>query len=266
MRGILASLIIPVFMATGCAKLHREAVPLAAGTACPKQDATRWVSAARDFGPRVETAKLECALTALRAAVPASIDSRLQGSRLCLLLATRDADPSKREKLAAEGVRFAEQAIANGGDGNGEVHYYLAANLGFVVRDQITLAMENMPTLKREMERALALSPDVDDGGPLRLLGMLYLKAPAWPAGFGDGDKALELLQEAVRKFPDHPLNRLFLGQAIHEVVGEEGAERARSEWAIGLQRLQQGNWGYNREPWMREFEQVRHELDGSGS
>ncbi len=249
---------------TGCARLQSDAVAIQAGEGCRGRDADRWVAEATAIGAGTETARLECALASLRAADATDVPRGLLGSRICLLLATRDRDALKREKLAAEGVRFAERALASAGQGNGELHYYLAANLGFVMRDQITLAMENLPRLRHEMEQAVALSPNVDDGGPLRLLGMLYLKAPAWPAGFGDGDKALDLLRRAVREHPGHPLNHLFLAQALHEVEGDSVLEQARSEWLTGLQKLQQGNWGYSRDAWMQEFEEVQREFHES--
>jgi hypothetical protein len=45
-------------------------------------------------------------------------------------LAEREANQDKREKLTAEGVNFAEAALAHGGGNDGTVHYYLATNLG----------------------------------------------------------------------------------------------------------------------------------------
>ncbi len=227
----------------GCARLHSDAVPIQAGEGCRGRDADRWVAEAGAINAGTDTARLECALASLRAADATDVPRGLLGSRICLLLATRDRDALKREKLAAEGVRFAERALASGGQRNGELHYYLAANLGFVMRDQLTLAMENLPRLRHEMEQAVALSP---------------------PAGFGDGDKALDLLRRAVREHPGHPLNHLFLAQALHEVEGDSVLEQARSEWLTGLQKLQQGNWGYSRDAWMLEFEEVQREFHES--
>lgn len=263
MRRWSPLLLLPLLLAHGgCARLHREPVPLPAGTECVGESVDALVARGGELGPRTETATLQCALATLRGGGRASVASGLLGSRICLLLATRDRDQGQSEKLAAEGVRFAEQAIGSGGDGNGEVHYYLAANLGFVVRDQITLAMENLPRLQREMQRALSLSPNVDDAGPLRLLGMLYLKAPPWPAGIGDGDKAVELLRQAAGRYPRHPLNRLFFAQALREVEGDGERQRARDEWLAGRRLLLEGDWGYNREPWLQEFEDVRREFE----
>ena len=49
--------------------------------------------------------------------------------------------------------------------------------------------------------------------GPLRIL-TLYLKAPAWPKGVGDHDKALELLEKAAKTHSGHPLNHLFYARS----------------------------------------------------
>ena len=158
-----------------------------------------------------------------------------------------------------EGVGFAEKAIASGGSNDGGVHYYLAANLGLAVRDHVTQAAENLPRLEKEMQLALKLNPDIDSGGPLRLLGTLYFKAPPWPTGIGDGDKALDLLKKAVEQHPEHPLNHLFYAQALLEV--DEQTSQARTELAKGLEKLASGQWGYNKTPWQHEFAELAKEL-----
>jgi hypothetical protein len=217
------------------------------------------------LGPLSDTHTLACALTVLRDTQDRVVRRTSLGSRLCLRLAEREANQEKREKLAGEGVGFAEAALAQGGDGDGAVHYYLAANLGLAVREHITLAMENLDRLESEMKRALALSPDIDDGGPLRLLGMLYLKAPAWPNGIGDRDKALELLGKAVKEHPGHPLNHLFYAQALWDEGDEDSIIQYKREFALGEKLLSEGNWGYNKEPWKKEFDEFRQECGATG-
>ncbi len=175
-------------------------------------------------------------------------------------LAERETNQENREKFAAEGVSFAETTLAHGGPGEGAVHYYLAANLGIAVREHPTLAMENLGRLEDEMKQALALSPDLDDGGPLRLLGMLYLKAPAWPNGIGDPDKALELLGKAVKKHPEHPLNHLFYAQALWDEDDEAALPQIKAEVALGQKLLTKGNWGYSKVPWQKEFNEFQQE------
>jgi tetratricopeptide (TPR) repeat protein len=248
----------------GCASLQHEQVQSDLLSECPKQTAAALVAEQHQLGPSSDTHTLTCALNVLRGTQDPAISRTALGSRVCLHLAEREASQEKREKLAAEGIRFAETALAQGG--NGAVHYYLAANLGLAVREHITLAVENLGRLESEMKQALALTPGIDDGGPLRLLGALYLKAPAWPNGIGDIDKALELLEKAVKEHPGHPLNHLFYAQALWEEGDEDALNQVKSEFALGERLLVEGNWGYNKEPWKKEFDKFRQEFEEAGS
>lgn len=47
-------------------------------------------------------------------------------------------------------------------------------------------------------EQAIAIEPEALDGSAYNSLGVLYYKVPGWPLGFGDKDKARELLQKAL--------------------------------------------------------------------
>lgn len=47
-------------------------------------------------------------------------------------------------------------------------------------------------------ERAIGLDGNVLDGSAYNSLGVLYYKVPGWPIGFGDKDRARELLQKAL--------------------------------------------------------------------
>ncbi|MGZ8238149.1 MAG: sterol transporter outer membrane protein BstC [Methylobacter sp.] len=249
---------------SGCASLQHGQVQPDLLSECPKQAVAALVAEQNRLGPLSDTHTLACALNVLRDTQEPAVRRTALGSRICLHLAEREANQEKREKLAAEGVRFAEIALAQGG--NGAVHYYLAANLGLAVREHITLAVENLDRLESEMKQALALSPGIDDGGPLRLLGALYLKAPAWPNGIGDIDKALELLEKAAREHPGHPLNHLFYAQALWEEGEEDALSQVKSEFALGERLLAEGNWGYNKESWTKEFDKFRQELEEADS
>jgi tetratricopeptide (TPR) repeat protein len=254
---------IPVFL-SGCASLQYGQVQPDQLSGCPKQTVATLVTEQNQLSPLSDTHTLACALNVLRNTQDPAVRRTALGSRICLHLAEREANQEKLEKLAAEGVRFAETALAQGG--NGEVHYYLAANLGLAVREHFTLAVENLERLESEMKQALALSPDIDDGGPLRLLGALYLKAPAWPNGIGDIDKALELLEKAVKVHPEHPLNHLFYAQALWDEGEEDALAQVKSEFALGERRLDEGNWGYSKASWKKEFDTFRQELEEAGS
>ncbi|MGZ9173482.1 MAG: sterol transporter outer membrane protein BstC [Candidatus Binatia bacterium] len=253
-------------LVAGCAGLHSDHVQFDRLSDCPTQTADLLAARQSQLGPLSNTHTLECALTVLRDTQDPAVRRISLGSRLCLHLAEREANQEKREKLAAEGVGFAEAALAQGGSSNGAVHYYLAANLGLAVREHITLAMENLGRLESEMKQALALSPDIDASGPRRLLGALYLKAPPWPNGIGDLDKALELLEKAVREHPGHPLNHLFYAQALWEEGDEAALPQVKAEFALGKKLLAEGNWGYSKEPWKKEFDEFQQEFGEVGS
>jgi tetratricopeptide (TPR) repeat protein len=248
-------------LAVGCAGLQREHIRTELPSGCPSQNAAALLAEQDQLGTLTDTHTLACAVNVLRGTQDPAVRRTALGSRLCLHLAEREANQAKREKFAAEGVDFAETALAQGGGGDGAVHYYLAANLGLAVREHITLAMENLGRLESEMKQALALSPDIDDGGPLRLLGALYLKAPPWPGGIGDLDKALELLEKAVKEHPGHPINHLFYAQALWEEDDEANLSRVKAELALGEKLLAEGNWGYSKEPWQKEFAMFAQEL-----
>lgn len=266
MRGVfLYSAALSLALLGGCARLQRDRVDIGPLAGCPRESAATLAARQQEFGPTSPTNLLQCTLDFLRRTHDPAVRRTSLGSRICLQLAVRDADPARREQLAAEGVRFAEDALMLGANGVGVVHYYLAANLGLAVRDRLDVALTSLPRLEREMKRAVELSPEVDDGGPLRLLGMLYLKAPPWPSGIGDGDKALDLLKQAVDRHPGHPLNHLFYAQALWEVEGDSAAAQAKSEFATGLKLLDTGRWGYNQAPWAKEFGEVRKEIGASG-
>ncbi|UOA10819.1 hypothetical protein KKZ03_12710 [Methylobacter sp. S3L5C] len=245
---------------TGCAGVERDHVQSDQLSGCPKQTVASLIAGQDQLGPLADTHTLKCALTVLRNTHDSAAHRTALGSHICMHLAERETNQENREKLAAEGVSFAETALAHGGTGEGAVHYYLAANLGMAVREHPTLAIGNLGRLEDEMKQALALSPDLDHGGPLRLLGMLYLKAPTWPNGIGDRDKALELLGKAVKEHPEHPLNHLFYAQALWDEDDETVLPQVKAEVALGQKLLIEGNWGYSKEPWQKEFNEFQQE------
>lgn len=251
-RALLSALPLLAFL-FGCAELPRDHILSDLPTDCPKQSAATLIEEQNRLGRSTDTHTLACALTTLRD-TKATLPSSVLASRLCLHLAERETDESTREKFAADGVYFAEAALKQGGRDDGAVHYYLAANLGLLVREDITLAMSSLARLEDEMKQAVALSPDLDHGGPLRILGALYLKAPAWPNGIGDLDKALEFLEKAVRTHPSHPLNHLFYAQTLWHEDEDANLAQVKSEFALGEKLLAEGNWGYSKAPWKKEF------------
>jgi len=191
---------------------------------CPDWDAGLLYLEGRKFDINTPAEHLQCALVVLRNAIPSQVHRTAIPSRICFLLADRlDKKDERRERFASEGVGWAEIAISEGAGLDGAVHYYLAVNLGIAVYDNTTLAVKNLKRIASELCKAGKLAPNVDHGGPYRVLGMLYLLAPPWPQGIGDGDKALDLLSMVVKHHPGHPLNHIFYARALVEL--DEGDE-----------------------------------------
>ena len=68
---------------------------------------------------------------------------------------------------------------------------------------------------KSDLERALALDPAALQGSAATSLGTLYYSVPGWPVGFGDHDKAKELLQQALALNPDGIDSNYFYGNFL---------------------------------------------------
>lgn len=69
--------------------------------------------------------------------------------------------------------------------------------------------------IKRDLQIAAELDPSVDQGGPHRALGKMYLDVPGVLGG--DLNKSINHLQVALVHGPWHEENHLFLAQAFYE-------------------------------------------------
>lgn len=86
---------------------------------------------------------------------------------------------------------------------------------------------------RRDLEKAMKLNPDVLDGSAYASLGTLYFSVPGWPVGFGDDDKAEELLQKALALKSDSIDNNYFYASYL---IDQKRYDEARDY----LQRAQQ--------------------------
>ncbi len=124
-------------------------------------------------------------------------------------------DPEDDDLRAVECSRQCRAAVRRDEE-NALYTYLLGATMGLEIKNAfIATQLLNISSLIDTLKRSVALDPSVDAGGPLRLLGTLYLRAPPWPSGPGDGEKALELLEQAVEEHPEHPLNHFFYAEAL---------------------------------------------------
>jgi tetratricopeptide (TPR) repeat protein len=70
---------------------------------------------------------------------------------------------------------------------------------------------------RASLEKALALQPDALQGSAYASLGTLYSKVPGWPLGFGDDDKAKELLEKALEFNPNGIDPNYFYADYLYE-------------------------------------------------
>jgi len=66
------------------------------------------------------------------------------------------------------------------------------------------------------LEAAEAINPNAMGGSIYTSLGSLYYQVPGWPLGFGDDDKAKELLQKALQLNPNGIDPNYFYGDFLY--------------------------------------------------
>jgi tetratricopeptide (TPR) repeat protein len=78
-------------------------------------------------------------------------------------------------------------------------------------------ALDQVKQAKKLFERAIKLDPAAMDGSAYTSLGSLYYQVPGWPVGFGDDDKAKEMLLKGLNYNPDGIDSNYFYGDYLLE-------------------------------------------------
>ncbi len=145
------------------------------------------------------------------------------------------AADERAAQLAAECIDVSEVARANAPD-TAEVHYYASLCMGARAQAKTVEGLDLVERMLAEAKRTLELDSKILHGGAHRLLGGIYLRAPAWPASVGDLDAALEHLEAAVAIAPDWAENHLLLAEALladdREDEARAALERAKAKMA----------------------------------
>lgn len=121
-----------------------------------------------------------------------------------------------------------------------EFPYFFAAALGLKLQaDASAGAISQLPKVVKAARKAIQLNEKFEMGGPLRLLGAVYVNAPQ-SGSIGDPEKGVKLLTKAVSLFPNYPLNRFLLAEGL---VKEEDFEKAEAEFRKVLKAPLKGRW-----------------------
>ncbi len=105
------------------------------------------------------------------------------------------SDPAAPDLLIWSGIIKSTYAGAKGGLG------------------ALSLAKES----KADLEKAMGINANALQGSVYTSLGALYYSVPGWPVGFGDDDKAEELLKQALVLNPDGIDSNYFYGSFLIE-------------------------------------------------
>ena len=88
-------------------------------------------------------------------------------------------------------------------------------------------ALSVVKQAKKALEDALAIDPNALQGSAYTSLGSLYYQVPGWPIGFGDDQKARDLLQKALAINPEGMDPNYFLGDLLYRKGDYDGARQA---------------------------------------
>lgn len=131
-----------------------------------------------------------------------------------------------------------------------EGHFYAAVAQGRVLEYASLPNPGKIADLEAAGVRAREIDPTFRCGGPLRLLALLYQKAPAWPIGpelAGEEEEIEALFREAVHVAPDCPENQVAFAEFLVELERKDEAvsraQRARDLLAQGIEREVLADW-----------------------
>ncbi|ENK2324742.1 hypothetical protein AB3A96_000750 [Vibrio vulnificus] len=124
---------------------------------------------------------------------------------------------------------------------NPELTVWLAINKASLAGAEGGLgALSLAKEAKALLEKVIATAPKTLDGSAYTSLGSLYYKVPGWPLGFGDDEKAEEMLKKALEINPKGIDPNYFYG----DFLAEDGR---RTEAKVYLTRAKQAEPRLNR-------------------
>ncbi|RMG47684.1 MAG: hypothetical protein D6718_02950 [Acidobacteria bacterium] len=256
--------------AGGCVSpLRQPAAPLEASTRAGRSDPAELERQARelwDLRPdldavrRAAQAWLDAAALDPRSARCA--DRLAEAVRAHVWLAEHEESAAAREAAAARALDAARHCRERFPD-RIDCEYWFAVALGVTARERPATAGKSLALMIEALERVAEREPALEQAGPHRVLALVYLRAPGWPAGPGDEEAGLEHARKAVALAPDFPPNVLALAEALDRNGDAEGAretyERARE---------QAENWAARGHPdapaWREEAERALRRLGGA--
>jgi len=224
-RRLLVLTVMPALAA--CAPALHEPPPLAALGGAPARPrvetpATAGVDrvlgeAEAGFARRPDVQAVEMALELFLAAARADetrVEGLLGAARTLAWLVEHEPSGARRAALATEAVHACQWCLRQA-PASIDCKYRLALALGQQARERQSTGADALPRIVSLLEEVILAAPRLDEAGGHRVLGLVLLRAPGWPAGPGDPEAALEHARAADALVPDNPGNLLVLGEAL---------------------------------------------------
>jgi len=194
---------------------------------------------------------------------PARFRYLTDAAQYAVWAASHTDDVDQQEALADAAITLSNTAIQMDSS-RVEGYFYRAAAIGLFIQENKLKGRSGMTDIRADAQRAIELDSTYSDGGPYRILGTLYLRAPGPPTGIGSTRRALRTLQQAYEVAPEHPANVLRLAEAHLEVGNPEAA-------AALLDDLDEVLTAYDapaltKEDWEAEAAELRRRLPASSS
>jgi tetratricopeptide (TPR) repeat protein len=187
--------------------------------------------AAARFGERPDPSAVAAALDLYLRAARADehrVEGLLGAATALAWLVEHEHDAARRQALAIEAVQACQWCLRRA-PGNVECTYHLALAVGLQARERRSTALDGLKEMVSLLEDVIVRAPKLDGAGGHRVLGLVLLRAPGWPAGPGDPDAGLEHARQADALVPDNPENLLVLGEALAATGHEDEARAAYS-------------------------------------
>jgi tetratricopeptide (TPR) repeat protein len=265
--GVRFEACLPLVAATlvvACAAALHEPPPVSqmggrtgVETAAPATpaDVDRLLAEARvHFARRPDGIEVQAARSAYLVAAQAD-DTRVEGllglARVSSYWIEHEPDAAERDRLVAVAME-ASQWCERRAPGNAQCRYALALALGQQARERPSTSHDGLDRMVKALQAVAAVEPGLDDGGPERVLALVYLRAPGWPLGPGDPEAGFVAAQKAVALAPDHPPNTLALAEALAR-NGRRDESRAAYAKALALARLRSEAGDPDAPEWLAE-------------
>jgi tetratricopeptide (TPR) repeat protein len=142
------------------------------------------------------------------------------------------ADPEDKLFYYDKGVEYGKQGVEAEEDSL-EANFWLAVNYGSYGNEKgIMKSLSLITPIKNLAEKCIGMEETYFYGGPWRVLGRLYNKAPGFPISIGNNKKSLECFEKALEFGPKFYLNHLFIAELY---ISDRKKDNAREhlEWIL---------------------------------